>query len=133
MRIRASSGDDDALESVYRLIVATLAIWAQPTVAPTDEPVGIARGEDASGYNVRQSFELGYRYHTRRRRRGHISQHGELWQWHPFAGEFAFSAIARWTWTLVRSNSAQHARAGQRSRIKTRFSVWRKIVSTATT
>ncbi len=37
---------------------------AQPTVAPTDEPVGTNRGENASGYNVRQSWELGYRYHS---------------------------------------------------------------------
>lgn len=37
---------------------------AQPTVAPTDEPVGTNRGDDAGGYNIRQSWELGYRYHT---------------------------------------------------------------------
>ncbi len=45
------------------LIALTLAAtaWAQPTVAPTGEPVGIARGETVGGYNVRQSFELGYR------------------------------------------------------------------------
>lgn len=48
------------------LLLPTIAVTAlaQPTVAPTDEPVGIARGENASGYNFRQSFELGYRYHT---------------------------------------------------------------------
>ena len=36
--------------------------WAQPTVAPTGEPVGITRGETTGGYNIRQSFELGARF-----------------------------------------------------------------------
>lgn len=47
-------------------IVALLgaAAWAQPTVAPTGEPVGITRGENRSGYNVRQSFELGARFRS---------------------------------------------------------------------
>lgn len=40
------------------------AVWAQPTVAPTREPVGITRGETRSGYNVRQSFELGARFRS---------------------------------------------------------------------
>jgi hypothetical protein len=40
------------------------AAWAQPTVAPTGESVGIARGENHSGYNVRQSFELGARFRS---------------------------------------------------------------------
>ena len=37
---------------------------AQPPIAPTDAPVGSTRGEDYHGYNVLQSFELGYRWHT---------------------------------------------------------------------
>lgn len=47
-------------------IVAVFSVfgWAQPTVAPTGEPVGIARGENHSGYNVRQSFELGARFRS---------------------------------------------------------------------
>ncbi len=47
-------------------IVALLAAAAsaQPTVAPTGEPVGITRGENHSGYNVRQSFELGARFRS---------------------------------------------------------------------
>ena len=52
------------MRSLFLSSLIVAATQAQPTVAPTDEPVGIARGEDASGYNVRQSFELGYRYHT---------------------------------------------------------------------
>ncbi len=40
------------------------AAWAQPTVAPTGEPVGITRGETTGGYNVRQSFELGARFRS---------------------------------------------------------------------
>jgi hypothetical protein len=39
-------------------------LHAQTPVAPTTEPVGISRGENVSGYNVRQSFELGYRWHS---------------------------------------------------------------------
>src|SRR6478609_9141771 len=44
--------------------VSALPSKAQPTVAPTNEPVGTTRGDNASGYNIRQSWELGYRYHT---------------------------------------------------------------------
>ncbi|MEO5925595.1 MAG: hypothetical protein ABIR70_17365 [Bryobacteraceae bacterium] len=50
-----------------KLLASTLlaaAAWAQPTVAPTGEPVGITRGENASGYNVKNSFELGARFHS---------------------------------------------------------------------
>ncbi|MEP7362022.1 MAG: hypothetical protein ABI972_02105 [Acidobacteriota bacterium] len=46
------------------LIAAVAAAFAQSTVAPTAEPVGRARGEDAGNYNVTNSFELGYRFHT---------------------------------------------------------------------
>jgi hypothetical protein len=35
---------------------------AQPTVAPTDAPTGARRGEDIGGYNITNSFELGYRW-----------------------------------------------------------------------
>lgn len=37
---------------------------AQPTAAPTNEPVGRVRGEDVGGYNILNSFETGYRFHT---------------------------------------------------------------------
>lgn len=39
-----------------------LASFAQPTVAPTAETVGTARGDDWLGYNIRQSFEVGVRF-----------------------------------------------------------------------
>ncbi len=48
------------------LTVALLAatVCGQTPVAPTAEPVGNPRGDNASGYNVRQSFEVGYRWHS---------------------------------------------------------------------
>src|SRR5215470_18911859 len=45
---------------IYLLLPMTLA--AQTTVAPTRESVGPPRGEDVGGYNVTNSFELGYRW-----------------------------------------------------------------------
>ena len=35
---------------------------AQPTIAPTSEPVGAPRGDDLSDYNIVDSFETGYRF-----------------------------------------------------------------------
>jgi hypothetical protein len=35
---------------------------AQPPVAPTNEPVGDARGDNAGEYNIVQSYEMGYRF-----------------------------------------------------------------------
>lgn len=52
------------MKRLFPLPLIAASALAQPTVAPTNEPVGIVRGENTSGYNVRQSFELGYRYHT---------------------------------------------------------------------
>ena len=37
---------------------------AQQVVAPTAEPVGPARGQDAGDYNITNSFEFGYRFAT---------------------------------------------------------------------
>ncbi|MBM3787222.1 MAG: hypothetical protein FJW30_22930 [Acidobacteria bacterium] len=37
-------------------------IWAQPVVAPTPEPAGSARGDNAGPYNITNSFEIGYRF-----------------------------------------------------------------------
>ena len=45
------------------LFVAT-ACLAQETIAPTNEPVGPARGENVTDYNVVDSFETGYRFRT---------------------------------------------------------------------
>ena len=33
-----------------------------PTVAPTDAQLGSRRGQDVEGYNVVNSFEMGYRW-----------------------------------------------------------------------
>ncbi|MEO8096299.1 MAG: hypothetical protein ABI811_01250 [Acidobacteriota bacterium] len=52
------------MKFITPFVIFAASVLAQPTVAPTPEPVGIPRGDNASGYNVRQSFELGYRYHT---------------------------------------------------------------------
>ncbi|HLH44400.1 MAG TPA: hypothetical protein VKV74_15525 [Bryobacteraceae bacterium] len=43
------------------LLPAAMAV-AQPPVAPTDEPTEPSRGDNASNYNVLQSWELGYRF-----------------------------------------------------------------------
>ena len=40
----------------------TVLCRAQTPVAPTREPVGPARGDDWSGYNIVNSFETGYRF-----------------------------------------------------------------------
>ena len=45
-------------------VLLAAAAYAQPAVAPTNEPVGVVRGEDTAEYNVRQSFELGYRWRS---------------------------------------------------------------------
>ena len=44
-------------------ILSQLAV-AQPVVAPTNEPVGPPRGENAGDYNITNSFETGYRWRT---------------------------------------------------------------------
>jgi hypothetical protein len=38
--------------------------YGQTPVASNPEPVGLPRGDNASGYNFRQSFELGYRWQS---------------------------------------------------------------------
>jgi hypothetical protein len=45
-------------------LLAGAAVWAQPPVAPTNEPTESNRGDNVSGYNVLQSFELGYRFNS---------------------------------------------------------------------
>ncbi len=40
------------------------AALAQPTVAPTQEPVGAPRGDNVSNFNIVNSFETGYRFRT---------------------------------------------------------------------
>jgi hypothetical protein len=46
------------------VFVLSCACFAQQTVAPTDEPVGPARGDNVSDYNIVDSFETGYRFRT---------------------------------------------------------------------
>src|SRR5687768_6351574 len=41
---------------------AAAILLAQPTVAPTDAQTGPRRGEDVGGYNITNSFEVGYRW-----------------------------------------------------------------------
>ena len=45
-------------------LLAASSLAAQPTVAPSTEPVGSARGQDNGNYNVVNSFETGYRFHS---------------------------------------------------------------------
>lgn len=45
-------------------IIATVALHAQTTVAPTSEKVGEARGQTIGNYNLVQSWELGYRFRS---------------------------------------------------------------------
>ena len=49
--------------ALHLLLLASAAV-AQQSVAPTPLSVGRARGEDAGSYNVTNSFELGYRFHS---------------------------------------------------------------------
>ncbi|HUQ90460.1 MAG TPA: hypothetical protein VM120_02185 [Bryobacteraceae bacterium] len=46
------------------LVLISACLPAQQPVAPTREEVGNPRGENNVGYNILNSFELGYRWHT---------------------------------------------------------------------
>ena len=46
----------------WAFFAAIGALSAQQVVAPTQEPVGPARGENRGDYNITNSFELGYRW-----------------------------------------------------------------------
>ncbi|BDC50894.1 hypothetical protein F183_A32100 [Bryobacterales bacterium F-183] len=48
---------------VAPFLILTVAS-AQPTVAPTNELVGTNRGTNVSEYNIRNSFEVGYRFRS---------------------------------------------------------------------
>ena len=52
------------MKRLATLLLATVTCLAQSTVAPTPDAVGSPRGEDWSGYNIVNSFETGYRFHT---------------------------------------------------------------------
>ena len=50
-----------------QLILIAFAVTvasAQPVVAPTNEPLGTARGENVGSYNITNAFETGYRFAT---------------------------------------------------------------------
>jgi hypothetical protein len=50
--------------TLFLALCITEAAVAQPTVAPTQEPVGAPRGDNVSDYNIVNSFETGYRFRT---------------------------------------------------------------------
>lgn len=50
--------------TLLAFLIGSGALMAQPTVAPTPEPVGASRGENVGGYNVLNSFETGYRFRS---------------------------------------------------------------------
>lgn len=52
------------MKDLLPFIAFALALAAQTPVAPTDEPVGKRNGQNIGGYNFRQSFETGYRFHS---------------------------------------------------------------------
>jgi hypothetical protein len=56
------------MKPFQRILIAAVillpAALAQPTVAPTSEPVGATRGDNWSDYNIVDSFETGYRFRT---------------------------------------------------------------------
>src|SRR5215813_13685547 len=53
-----------AMKLALAICAVSFALSAQPTAAPTNEPTGPTDGENRGVYNVRQSFELGYRFRT---------------------------------------------------------------------
>lgn len=49
---------------ICTMLLTTVALLAQPTVAPTQEETGNPRGENRGAYNIINSFETGYRWRT---------------------------------------------------------------------
>lgn len=49
------------MKPIFFISLVSVA-WAQPPVAPSNEPVGNVRGDNSGNYNIIQSFELGYRF-----------------------------------------------------------------------
>ncbi|HKX00515.1 MAG TPA: hypothetical protein VJN43_22440 [Bryobacteraceae bacterium] len=52
------------LRFLVSLVAIAAALRAQQVIAPTPEPVGPARGDNVSEYNIVNSFETGYRFST---------------------------------------------------------------------
>ncbi len=46
------------------LLTFALTLSAQPPVAPTNDPTGPPNGENVSAYNIRDDFEVGYRFRS---------------------------------------------------------------------
>jgi len=69
---------------VLVLFVLTAVASAQPVVAPTSERVGAPRGTNVSEYNIVDSFETGYRFHSVDGNVGKYRRR-QLWERSPFA------------------------------------------------
>lgn len=52
------------MRELILVMVIPVMVLAQPPVAPTRETVGASRGENVGGYNILNSFELGYRFRS---------------------------------------------------------------------
>lgn len=52
------------MRTLFLLTALCTLAHAQPTIAPTADPVGQSRGENVGGYNIVNSFELGYRWRS---------------------------------------------------------------------
>ena len=50
------------MKTLLLTICIVSPVVAQPVVAPTNLPLGPARGQDSGGYNIVHSFETGYRF-----------------------------------------------------------------------
>jgi hypothetical protein len=46
------------------VVLAAGALFAQPVVAPTPQPAGSPRGDNWADYNITNSWEVGYRFHS---------------------------------------------------------------------
>lgn len=49
---------------LFLVVVSTALILGQPTVSPTPQQAGTARGDNVGDYNITTSFETGYRFYT---------------------------------------------------------------------
>ena len=52
------------MRKIFTLLALAATAAAQPVIAPGGERIGPPRGQDVDGYNIVQSFETGYRFHT---------------------------------------------------------------------
>ena len=52
------------LSAPILVLVLGLPVVSQPVVAPTPEPAGSPRGDNWGAYNITNSWEMGYRFHS---------------------------------------------------------------------